>query len=107
MKSIAKHFPISEASIVKSIKNAQHLDHDNDKIPVYPYDPALPLWSLLHNWMADQAQGVWWLVKVKVIVNVMMVVLMAVEEKKQKLTNNQTYGLIREPVKNVLADFVR
>ena len=49
MKSIAKHFPISEASIVKSIKNAQHLDHDNDKIPVYPYDPALPLWSLLHN----------------------------------------------------------
>ena len=58
MKSIAKHFPIGEAFIVNSIQNAQHLDRDNDKIPVYPCGPALPLWTLLHNRMADQAQRV-------------------------------------------------
>ena len=49
MKSIAKHFPIGEAFIVNSIQNAKQLDHDDDKIPVYPCRPALPLWSLLHN----------------------------------------------------------
>ena len=83
MKSIDKHSPIGEAFIVNSIQNAQHLDHDNDKIPVYPCGPVLALWSLLHNWMADQAQRVWWLVKVKVMVNVMMVVLMAVKKKTE------------------------
>ena len=49
MKSITKDFPIGEAFIVSSIQNAEQLDHDNVKIPIYPCGPAPALWSLLHN----------------------------------------------------------